>query len=145
MDNIAFNGLIDYLSGTYTPDELRYLGQELILRSESDESQYRQMENNSLNSLLVFLTESHNPDQLRYLGEELINRNQPEEMEFRPYTMEEVNAMIDEAEREIAAGDGIPHEEVFRELYEEIDRETAVENILKRHKSVQQESLSEVA
>ena len=44
------------------------------------------------------------------------------ETELRPYTMEEVNAMLDEAEAEIAAGLGTPHEEVMREWDEEIAR-----------------------
>lgn len=35
---------------------------------------------------------------------------------FRPYTMEEVNAMLDEAEADFEAGRGIPDEEVWREM-----------------------------
>ena len=34
--------------------------------------------------------------------------------------MEEINAMIDESEAEIAAGIGTPHEEMMREWDEEI-------------------------
>ena len=41
---------------------------------------------------------------------------------MRRYTMDEINAMLDEAEAEIAAGGGIPHEEVMREWDEEIAR-----------------------
>ena len=36
--------------------------------------------------------------------------------------MEEINAMLDESEAEIAAGIGTPHEEVMREWDEEIAR-----------------------
>ena len=36
------------------------------------------------------------------------------EEHLRPYTMEEINAMIDESERQIAAGQYKPIEEVFR-------------------------------
>ena len=42
-----------------------------------------------------------------------------EEMTLQPYTMDEINAMIDEAERESAAGLGQDSEEMFRELEEE--------------------------
>jgi hypothetical protein len=35
---------------------------------------------------------------------------------LKPYTMEEINAMIDYAEREMAAGLGQDSEEMFREL-----------------------------
>ena len=42
---------------------------------------------------------------------------------LKPYTMEEINAMIDQAEREMAAGLGQDSEEMFRELEEEFARE----------------------
>ena len=35
---------------------------------------------------------------------------------MKRYTMAEINAMLDEAEAEIAAGKGTPHEEVMREI-----------------------------
>ena len=38
---------------------------------------------------------------------------------MKRYTMEEINAMLDEAEADFAAGKGIPHEEVMREWDEE--------------------------
>ena len=40
--------------------------------------------------------------------------------ELKPYTIEEINAMIDEAERESSAGLGQDSEEMFRELEEEL-------------------------
>ena len=39
--------------------------------------------------------------------------------ELKPYTMEEVNAMLDEAEAAFDAGDHLTNEEVFRELDKE--------------------------
>ena len=45
-----------------------------------------------------------------------------EEYSLRPFTKEELNARIDQAEAEIAAGLGTPHEEVMREMDEEIER-----------------------
>ena len=41
---------------------------------------------------------------------------------YKRYTKAELNAMLDEAEAEIAAGKGTPHEEVMREMDEEIER-----------------------
>ena len=46
-----------------------------------------------------------------------------EEYSLRPFTMEELNARIDQAEAEIAAGLGTPHEEVMREWDEDTRRE----------------------
>ena len=41
---------------------------------------------------------------------------------LRPFTMEELNAVADQAEADFAAGKGTPHEEVLREMDEEIER-----------------------
>ena len=41
----------------------------------------------------------------------------------RRYTMEEINAMLDVAEADFAAGKGIPDEEVWRKWDEELARE----------------------
>lgn len=41
------------------------------------------------------------------------------DLDSKPYTGEEINAMIDQAERESAAGLGQDSEEMFRELEEE--------------------------
>ena len=42
------------------------------------------------------------------------------DMVLKPYTMEEINAIIDMAERDSAAGLGQDSEEMFRELEEEL-------------------------
>ena len=47
---------------------------------------------------------------------------------MRRYTMDDINAMLDEAEANFAAGKGIPHEEVMREWEEEFAREDAEED-----------------
>ena len=51
-----------------------------------------------------------------------------EEYSLRPFTMEELNARIDQAEAEIAAGNVIDDEDVWRELEEEFAREDAEED-----------------
>ena len=45
-----------------------------------------------------------------------------EDYPYKRYTKAELNTMLDEAEAEIAAGKGTPHEEVMREMDEEIER-----------------------
>ena len=42
---------------------------------------------------------------------------------MKRYTMDDINAMIDEAERQIAAGETIPDEEVWRKYDEEFELE----------------------
>ena len=51
-----------------------------------------------------------------------------EEYSLRPFTMDELNARIDQAEAEIAAGLGIDDEDVWRELEEEFALEDAKED-----------------
>ena len=43
--------------------------------------------------------------------------------QMKRYTMDDINAMIDEAERQIAAGETISHEDMMREWEEELERE----------------------
>jgi hypothetical protein len=76
----------------------------------------------TLSNLLEFLYGTLTPSNMQWLGEQLIEHARNEEEKLRPYTMEEINAMIDEAEAEIAAGKGTSHEEVMREWDEEIAR-----------------------
>ena len=55
--------------------------------------------------------------------EEAADRVQKEQEEqLKPYTMEEINAMLDEAEADFAAGKGIPHEEVMHRSREKLAR-----------------------
>ncbi len=49
------------------------------------------------------------------------------ETELKPYTMEEINARIDQAEWESAAGLGVDTEEMLREMDEELAREEKIE------------------
>ena len=39
------------------------------------------------------------------------------------FTMDDINAMIEESERQIAAGETISHEDMMREWEEEVERE----------------------
>lgn len=56
----------------------------------------------------------------RWLGEKLIEKSHEEEEEERPtpYTMEQINAWIDESEADFAAGRYLTAEEADREVRE---------------------------
>ena len=78
----------------------------------------------TLSSLLEYLYGTLTPDNMRWVGEHLIEHANKGDDDFplKRYTKEEINAMLDEADAEIAAGIGTPHEEVMREWNEEIAR-----------------------
>jgi hypothetical protein len=73
----------------------------------------------TLNNLLEYLYGTLTPDNMRWVGRHLIEHADKEET-LKPYTMEEINAMLDEAEANFAAGKGIPHEEVMRRSREKL-------------------------
>ena len=79
-------------------------------------SYYREMVKDMSDSqklqLIAILAESIQPD---------VNSEDADDEEYslRPFTMEELNARIDQAEAEIAAGFGIPDEEAWDDLEEE--------------------------
>ena len=77
----------------------------------------------TLSNLREYLYETLTPSNKRWLGERLIKYADYEEEPVKPYTMEEINARLDEAERNFEAGLGIPSEDVFRELEEEFEKE----------------------
>ena len=76
----------------------------------------------TLTSLLEYLYGALTPSNMRWVGEHLIHYADSEETP-KPYTMEEVNAMLDAAEADIAAGRTTPHEQVMREWEDELLRE----------------------
>ena len=91
------------------------------------------MNNTALQGLLDYLYVTLTPDSMRWVGEHLVMQAEKvENPDLKPYTMEEINAMLDEAEAEIAAGKGIPHEEVMRRWDEKIARMEAEEEALKK-------------
>ena len=77
----------------------------------------------TLRGLLEYLYDTLSPSSMQWLGEHLIEHAHNELESPKPYTMEEINAMIDEAERNYKAGAGIPSEEVFRQLENEFEQE----------------------
>ena len=78
----------------------------------------------TLTSLLDYLYGTLSPSNMKWVGEHLIEYAKKEEDEqLRPFTMEELNARIDQAEADIAAGRVIDDDDVWAELDEELARE----------------------
>ena len=75
------------------------------------------MSRESLNSLRDYLLVTLQPDDMYWLGEILIAHSQNHNMQVTPYTQEEINTMMDEAERQFDAGAYHDDEEVFNRLY----------------------------
>lgn len=68
-----------------------------------------------LTGLLEYLCSTLSTSNMRWVGEHLIEYAQKEEEgQHRPYTMQEIDAMLDEAEKAFEAGDYLTNEEVFR-------------------------------
>lgn len=81
------------------------------------------MSNATLEGLRNYLYSTLTPANMLWLGQQLTEYAMKEECALSPFTMEELNARIDEAEAEIAAGEGTSHEEMMREWEEELARE----------------------
>ena len=73
----------------------------------------------TLQGLLDYLYSTLTPDNMRWMAMHLMEHADADEESLKPYTMEELNAMLDEAEADIAAGRTIPHEVVMLEMEEE--------------------------
>ena len=70
----------------------------------------------TLTGLLEYLYGTLTPNNMRWVGEHLIERATKEEEEastLQPFTMEEIDAMLDEAEQDFEAGEFLTHDEVF--------------------------------
>ena len=70
----------------------------------------------TLKNLRDYLYGTLTADNMYWLAAELTEYAKKEEEQLRPYTMEEINAMLDQAEADFAAGLGIPDEEAWGEL-----------------------------
>ena len=70
-----------------------------------------------LNGLRDYLYGTLSPANMLWLAEQL-RQYVLELQQQKPYTIEEVNAIIDESELQLAEGKYKSHEEVFKELYE---------------------------
>ena len=80
-----------------------------------------------MQGLLDYLYGTLTPKDMCWVADHLIEHAQRSTEPVKRLTMEEVNAMLDEAEADIAAGRVIPHEEVMRRWQEEIAQMEHVE------------------
>ncbi len=80
------------------------------------------MSTQALTGLRDYLTGTLSVADMNWLAVELTKFANKGEFPLKRYTKEEINAMLDEAEAEIAAGKGTPHDEVMREWDEELAR-----------------------
>ena len=77
----------------------------------------------ALTNLRDYLTGTLSPANMLWLSKQLADyAKKKTEAPLKRYTKAELNAMLDQAEAEIAAGGGTPHEEVMREMDEELER-----------------------
>ena len=89
-------------------------------------SMVKDMDDSQKLELVTMLVNSVKPK----VADDLITEEMLEGYPYKRYTKAELNAMLDEAEAEIAAGGGIDDEDLRREDEEEYERELAEEQKL---------------
>ena len=87
------------------------------------------MSTKALTGLLEYLTNTLSRSDMAWLIKEIETyMHKSDDSHLKRYTKEEINAMLDEAERDFKAGLGVDGDEVHRELEEEFAREDAEED-----------------
>ena len=81
----------------------------------------------TLSNLRDYLCGTLSTSDMIWLVEEMKNFMRGPEEKLKPYTMEELNARIDQSERDIAEGRVYEFDEVMHELEEEFAHEEALE------------------
>ena len=67
----------------------------------------------TLTNLLEYLYGTLSPSNMRWVAEHLVEYADKKEQSLKSYTMEEIDAMLDEAEQDFDAGNYVTQEEVF--------------------------------
>lgn len=75
----------------------------------------------TLSNLLEYLYGTLTPRNMLWMAERLTEHAKQEEESVKPYTMEEINARIDQSERDFTEGNYYTHEEVLKMLDEELE------------------------
>ena len=81
------------------------------------------MSKTALTNLRDYLTDTLSPDDMMWLVEEMKGFMRGKEEKLKPYTIEEIHAMIEESERDIAEGRVYDFDEVMDELEKEFAEE----------------------
>lgn len=76
----------------------------------------------TLTNLLEYLYDTLTPSNMRWMAEHLVEHADFEEANPKPYTIEELHQMVEEGERQMAAGLWQDSEDMFREL-DEVEKE----------------------
>ena len=84
----------------------------------------------TLTNLRDYLTGTLSTANMLWLSEQLADYAKKKAAPPRPLTLKEMNAILDEAEAEIAAGGGIDDDDLWKEDEEEYERELAEEQKL---------------
>lgn len=96
------------------------------------------MSTQSLMGLVDYLCGTLSREDMLFVCEKLSNCAQVQEDEqLTPYTMDEINAMLDEAERQAEAGEYITHEDLMREWDKELTQKERLQR--KRKQSYEME------
>ena len=82
-----------------------------------------------MQGLLDYLYSTLTPDNMRWMAMHLLAHADSDEENLKPYTVEELNAMLDEAEADIAAGRTISDEDVWRKIEKELEEEALLEAV----------------
>jgi hypothetical protein len=81
----------------------------------------------TLQGLLDYLYSTLTPDNMRWMATHLMAHADSDEENLKPYTMEEINARIDQSERDSAEGKVYDFDDVMREIEEEFALEEKLE------------------
>ena len=107
FDILRKNGY--YFSAIIVREKKLYLCSVKILIKKG-----RDMSTTALEGLLSYLYDTLSPSSMQWVGEHLIEHAKQEQGEqLRPYTVEEIDAMLDEAEAAFEAGDYLTNDDVF--------------------------------
>lgn len=82
----------------------------------------------ALNGLFEYITNSLSEEELIWLTTELTSVTSKPKRQLKPYTLEEIDARIDESERQIAMGECSTTDEVFHRLNGKYGKKAAVQN-----------------
>ena len=77
------------------------------------------MSETTLQGLLDYLYSTLTPDNMRWMATQLMAHANAEEESLKPYTMEEINARLDQSERDSSEGKVYDFDDVMREIEEE--------------------------
>ena len=81
----------------------------------------------TLQGLLDYLYSTLTPDNMRWMATHLMAHADSDEEKLKPYTMEEINARIDQSERDSSEGKVHDFDDVMREIEEEFALEEKLE------------------